>query len=265
MLFRSVSQSRYFLDGTYCEEGDENEKLSINRSFVKTYLLKIAYGCGDKVIDEIPAIYRHPFINEYTECMRRVSLLIAEKFKPFHQINVERRKLAGKNYNYEGSTLSHLNQYVENQILMKMYTSEAIAGNKLIENNSSVLCFDGIMIDKSVFNAEFNADSFIRKCEDYFISAGLKKFKLEVKKMDEYHDMMINSIKPSYDPEFDYASKYLNFEHTKRLAKLRSYKKMFKFDTFSSITKDDREKRDIIMEEIGGFYLRDFRKKMTRH
>jgi hypothetical protein len=128
----------------------------IDRSFVKTYILKISYGCGDDAVNVIKPKHRHPFIDAFVKCIRRVGSRICDLMPEFHSNNVERRAKAGKNYNLTGSTMSHLNQYVENQVLMKMYSF-------LLDNEfklKSALCFDGIMVHKKCFTVDFNKDNF---------------------------------------------------------------------------------------------------------
>jgi len=217
----------YIMKRVVDENKIEHYKNKYTYGFMKTYMLKIAYGCGDKAVDDIKEMYRHPFINKYVECMRSISTKVAEAFKPFHELNVKRRLANNKDYNLEGSTMSHLNQYVENQILMMMFKQIADEGDKINQSylNKSILCFDGIMFHKHIFTKDFNVDSFIVKSERYLHGLGLDKFKLEVKPM-ELHDTIMNALaedNAKYDKDVDYRP---IFAKSKFKAMMKYYKEL---------------------------------------
>lgn len=220
---------------------------SIDRSFVKTYILKISYGCGDDSVGVIKEKHRHPFINKFVKCIRQVGFKICSLMPAFHSINVERRKKAGKDYNMIGSTMSHLNQYIENQILMKMYSF--LPDNEFKLN--SALCFDGIMVHKKCFTVDFNKDNFISKCENWFHEMGMSKFKLEVKNMD-YHDIVLEKMKEAsveYNWGTNYISKYLSYDYERKLSLLKKHKKSFKDIGFYDELNE--EQNEILKEHIG--------------
>lgn len=236
----------------------ENGGRELSRGFLKVYMLKISYGCGDKSVDVIKPEHRHPFINEYVECMRKVGGKIMKLFASFYELNKVRRIQKGKKYNFIGSGMSHLCQYVENQILMKMYT----LGESLHQNGKSILCFDGIMIHKSAFSVDFNKDSFMKLCESYFHDKGFLSFKLEIKDMN-YGEALQRELAKSaivYKPDVDYVARWLNNEHMKRIAQLKEYAELFKDTCMNSVL--TTKQRDVLMEEVGGFEAADFRIKL---
>lgn len=219
----------------------------LERGYLKIYMLMISYGCGKGKINEIKEEHRHPFINEYVNCMKEIGEKVMKCFYSFYKLNKERRIAKEKAYNYNGSGMSHLCQYVENQILLKMYTMVS----KLHENGKSVLCFDGIMIHKDVFTTEFNQDSYIRMCESYFHSKGLEKFKLEVKEMT-YGNMLMENLKDKGCPYIEsenYVEEWFAECINSRKKELKKYKEMFKDLSMISILTE--EHKDILKKEVG--------------
>lgn len=231
---------------------------ALSRSFLKTYMLKIAYGCGDKAINEIK--FKHPFINSYVKTMRDIGVKIMNSFKSFHALNVKRRKMNGKDYNLVGSSMSHLCQYAENEILLRMYNMNS----NIHKNGGVVLCFDGLMIPRDTFNSDFTKDDFIRKCHGYFHDRGMNKFKLEIKDM-EYAKIVADNLSRDnikYDDRTDYISSWFKLEKAKRIKQLQSYEKLFKNVGFDSSSLS-MEMKNILMEEVGGFYVSDFRSRLS--
>lgn len=236
----------------YSKERGGNE---LSRDYLKVYMLKISYGCGDKSIDVIKKEHRHPFIDSYVECMRGVGAKIMKLFASFYELNKARRVEKGKRWNLIGSGMSHLCQYVENQLLLRMLK---ILEESLNESNvnylaNTILCFDGLMIYKDIFSAEFNKYAFMEKCESYFQNAGMNGFKLEVKEMD-YHDKVLNSLKESgfsYDENYNYLDKWLKKYRDDRVCKLKQIKK--KFQSVGFYSKLDQEQEQFLLEYMGSY------------
>lgn len=248
----------------------------LERGYLKVYMLMISYGCGNKKIEEIADEYRHPFIDEYVKCMRGIGQQIMKSFASFYELNKSRRLAKGKNYNFVGSGMSHLCQYVENQILLRMF--------KLLEENCSglskeflkntILCFDGLMIHKHVFSAEFNKDLFMKVCEPYFHSKGFRSFKLEVKAMD-YHDKVLDSLREnglSMEVGVNYLDKWLKQSYEDKLTNLKLLKKKFKYVGFYDVL--SKEQSDALMEymsfygcdgDVNNIRFDDFIKSVYRH
>ncbi len=233
----------------------EHGGTSLERSYLKIYMLMISYGCGKGKINEIKEEHKHPFINEYVKCMREIGEKVMKCFPSFYKLNKERRIAKGKSFNYNGSGMSHLCQYVENQILLRMFKllEENTVGVLTEHLNKTILCFDGLMIYKSLFSADFNKECFIQKCHDFFHSKGLEKFKLEVKEMD-YHDKVLKSLEESglvFKENADYLAKWVKQYHEDNLKKLKEYKNKFKYVGFYDTLDDEQQK--ILLEYMGSY------------
>jgi len=142
---------------------DLNDGLS--RDTVKKAFLAISYGCGNAKVNDL-ITHKSKFLLDFRKEITNIQTLISEKLHKFLTINTEIRNSRDKKYNYLGSTMSHICQFVENQLLMMIYNYIATKLKK--EINHCILCFDGIMIPKKSYNSEF-----LREIENVFKDAGI--------------------------------------------------------------------------------------------
>ena len=77
---------------------------------------------------------------------------ISKEFYKILEINTEQRNKRDKKYNYYASTLSHICQFVENQLLMQII--KYLQDIKTLGIQDSILCFDDIMINKCKYYDE---------------------------------------------------------------------------------------------------------------
>ena len=173
---------------------------SKNREHFKKAFLKVSYGCGDKAFDSLFDI-KTPFVEDFRKEIISIQNNISKIFSQFYKLNKANRDANNKKYNYKGSTLSHICQFVENQLLMMIYNLlEKEVGNDI---KNSILCFDGIMIDKKLYNP-----SFLDEIEFMFKSNGID-IKLSVKQMKSINlgEMGYTANRTyKYKPIMDYSS-----------------------------------------------------------
>ncbi len=205
------------------EDKEEMQEITIDTSYVKTYILKIMYGCGEKAINELCKEAREGFLEEMIKENKQIAHKLYYIFKPFSERCIERRVSQEKDYNHESGTLSHLCQYVENQLLLRMLQILVDNVNEERDAYKTILCFDGLMIHNDCFTKIFNKDSFIRKCKELIHSYDFPSFDLSIKEMD-LADKVFNSLKENrgieYDPQTSYIDKYLEEQSQSRKKKL---------------------------------------------
>lgn len=186
-----------------------NELMEMNagktREHFKKAFLKMSYGCGDNSYEkDFPN--KSEFVSNFRSEIKNIQSIICSKLYKFKQINIERRKAAGKEYNYRGSTLSHICQFVENQLLIMVYNELS----KYIDNidmADSILCFDGIMVKKSVFKEEY-----LNYCKTMFKSVGIN-MNMSIKKMTPinlYGMGYKDDIKYSYTGDVNVRDRIIN-------------------------------------------------------
>tara|TARA_R110000868_G_scaffold411584_1_gene705698 strand:+ start:1353 stop:3767 length:2415 start_codon:yes stop_codon:yes gene_type:complete len=151
-----------------------------DREFIKKYILSINYGCGDKKFNLLKN--KNNFLINYRKEIIEIQKLISSKFHKFRDINNEIRNEKKKNYNLDGSTLSHICQYVENQLLMIIINF--LQNDKEINIQDSILCFDGLMINKKKFNMDF-----LKDIENMFYQMEIP-IKMSIKDMNLDNDIL---------------------------------------------------------------------------
>lgn len=127
---------------TYVENRDEVlADISDDRDKAKTIILKLTNGGGGPGVSE----FKNHFLDDYMEEMRGIHNKFAEMFPDefkTHHTNIINSK---PEYKWDNSKASYMNIWlcrVENTILLTIH--------KLLGSpNNAVLCFDGIMVDKS--------------------------------------------------------------------------------------------------------------------
>jgi len=151
-----------------------------DREFIKKYILSINYGCGDKKYDLLKN--KNKFLIDYRKEIIEIQKNISLKFHKFKDINKEIRDEKKKYYNLYGSTLSHICQFVENQLLMIIINF--LQDEKKIDIQDSILCFDGLMLNKKKFNIEF-----LKDIENIFYQMDIP-IKMSIKKMNLDNDIL---------------------------------------------------------------------------
>ncbi len=113
------------------------------REHCKKAFLKISYGCGDEAFKEL---FKKPskMLLHFRKEIQNIQKQICEKLFKFYEINKSHRDKNNKKYNYEGSCLSHICQFVENQLLLHIFN---FINSKLKDSEikNCILCFDGMM------------------------------------------------------------------------------------------------------------------------
>lgn len=203
-------ECNYLKEYVYNREKYIKQLIKLNpecdREHFKKVFLKISYGCGDKSYNDLVK-NKSDFIKNFRKEILNIQELISKKFYKFLEINTNLRNEKNKQYNYYGSTLSHLCQFVENQLLMNII--KYLQEKKKLDLQDSILCFDGLMINKNKYD-----NSFILELETLFEEMGID-IKLSVKNMD-LDEFILK--KGSYDNKKDYKyppiieKRFLNFK-----------------------------------------------------
>lgn len=181
-----------------------------DREHFKKAFLKIGYGCSDNSYKNLVKC-RNDFIEDYRNEILEIQKLISEKFYKFLEINTKLRNEKNKKYNYYGSTLSHICQFVENQLLMHII--KYLKDNKNLDIQDSILCFDGLMINKELYKNEF-IDDLKKYFEDLDISINfstkpMDDLSKQVLKLCNYNNDKIYIYYPTYDIKYmDYNDNY---------------------------------------------------------
>lgn len=130
-----------------------------DREWFKKAFLKVSYGCGKDSYNQL-FINKTKFVENFRNEILELQEKLSKIFYKFLEINTKLRDEKNKKYNYFGSTLSHICQFVENQLLMHIIEFFKF---KNIEIDDAILCFDGLMINKS-----FYSESLILELKKYF-------------------------------------------------------------------------------------------------
>ena len=146
-----------------------------NREYFKNAFLRVSYGCTDSTFKNLIKM-KSEFIIKFRNEILYLQKEISERLYKFLDINTKIRIEKNKDYNYYGSTLSNICQFVENQLLLIIinYLKEKIKPEQL---KYSILCFDGIMLLKDSFKKEYLTD-----LEQIFNNIGIN-IKLSIKEM----------------------------------------------------------------------------------
>ena len=117
------------------------------------------------------------FITSYKNELNSIIGKIVSHFTAFNDIVKEMKKSRKQDFNINGATISHVLQYIENQLLMIIfqYIEERI-GDKVY---NSILCYDGIMILKNHYKSNWQEELENILLLEYGIA-----IKLKIKEMD---------------------------------------------------------------------------------
>ena len=151
---------------------DREAKLKLvsdNRTLAKETYLSIING-GTKLYNAIEN--KHPFIIAFKKEVYRLHLKFADTYNEMYEAHCDRREEANINYNHLGSFVNKLFCKMENKILMKVWTHYK-------KSKNVVLCFDGIMVLKSMFNV-----SDIAEIEALVLKELNINMKFSIKEMD---------------------------------------------------------------------------------
>lgn len=181
----------------------------VSRDDAKGLFLRIQYGCGQKSrnnwdhADEKPqkTIVHTAFSKEYIaffESLKKRSFL-ERAFPSFYASYAAYRREHNKEYNVFGGALSTLMQYIENKALMLVVRKLQAKPKTEPFAKSIVLCFDGLMIRKSIKRASFNFESFIEEVNRMFAEQGIPHIKMAVKEMDSQEELL-----EGYDEKVEY-------------------------------------------------------------
>jgi len=145
-----------------------------SRGKAKMIYLAINYG-GTSSYKDVPN--KTPHLLAYFKESKAIQKAVFEKLPYFSEQTRLQCKRSGKKYNFEGSCLSHVCCFIENQVLARIveYLVGQI-GHDAVHN--SVLCFDGVMIPKGS-----HEDRFLPELESIFSAMGLP-IKLSMKKFE---------------------------------------------------------------------------------
>ena len=146
----------------------------LTRGQAKMIYLSINFG-GSSKYKGVENKSQH--LMDYFKESKSIQKSIAGKLPYFAKLTQAKRKASGKSYNIEGSCLSQVCGFIENQILARMveYLVEQMGADDV---HRSVLCFDGIMIPKGS-----HEDRFLPELEAEFSAMGLP-IKLSMKKFE---------------------------------------------------------------------------------
>lgn len=175
----------------------------MSRCDVKVTLLKSIYGGSLKNIK-----VQNEFLIGFNEELKRISPLICSQLHKFLDIVTKMNTTRGKEWNNIGSCMSHICQFVENQLLMIILNKLKRDMFKDKDWKNCILCFDGIMIPKEY---EVNIDYHIRKIEESFKKMGCgDRFKLSQKRMEPI-DLSLMTISNKQIPNDKFEKVYTNY------------------------------------------------------
>lgn len=163
----------------------------LNRDIIKSTFLAIING-GSKDYNNLKV--KTEFVTKFKNEMKIITQAMVKHFAPFHKIVKEIKQKKNEDYNIEGATMSHILQYIENQVLMIMfnYIKDRIGD----EAYKCILCFDGIMIPKDLFEYDW-----VEQLEDIFTIEHGIDISLKVKEMNP-----IDLTPYGYDANTQYAT-----------------------------------------------------------
>jgi hypothetical protein len=76
----------------------------------------MSYGCGDKAFESL-FDSKTSFVDDFCNEIISIQNSISKSFSQFYKLDKANRDANNKKYNYKESTLSHICQIVENQLL----------------------------------------------------------------------------------------------------------------------------------------------------
>lgn len=239
-------ECQYLNDYVYNREKHIKDLIKLNpecdREHFKKAFLKISYGCYDKTYNELVKNKTEFIINFRNEILN-LQKIISERFFKFLEINTKLRNEKNKKYNYHGSTLSHICQFVENQLLMHMI--KYLQDEKKLDIQDSILCFDGLMLNKDKFNIDF-----LSELENMFSNMDID-IKLSVKKM-ELDEFILKKCNYNSSKEYKYVQvieqKFLDFKD-----------EYYFMDFINDLIKDDKVWRWVELEE---FFIKNVNRVM---
>lgn len=201
---------KYLNEYVYNREKYIKQLIKLNpkcdREYFKKVFLKISYGCGDKSYNDMVE-NKTDFIEKFKNEIKTIQELISKKLYRFLELNTEQRNKRNKKYNYYGSTLSHICQFVENQLLMHII--KYLQEKRNLDIQDSILCFDGIMINKNKYD-----ENIIPELEDLFNDMDIN-IKMSVKNMDLDKAILSKcdyNENKEYKYIFEIEKKYLNLK-----------------------------------------------------
>ena len=202
-------ECRYLEKYVFARDKHINSLIKLNPDFdrdqIKKYMLAINYGCGDDRYNSLPN--KNEFLIEYRKEIKIIQEQISNVFYMFRDINKENRLKRNRTDNLYGSTLSYICQFVENQLLMMVVNY--LQSDKGLDVQDSILCFDGLMINKAKFK-----DEMVKDIERLFENNGID-IKMSVKDMDLDESVLaVKKYKASTDYKVEFAidRKYLEFD-----------------------------------------------------
>ncbi len=160
---------------------------------IKTAILSVIYSADIGGSNLYKSIKKNAWIESYLKEMNKISGYICEKLSKFYEL---RKDI--KDNNIQGSTLSFISQFVENQMLLIMlnYFHDAVG----LDLSTTCLCFDGFLIKNTIDKNEVIRHLSI--LGDKFSQMGIP-MKIKVKEMTP---MPLDKYKPilHYDMNDNY-------------------------------------------------------------
>lgn len=141
----------------------------LGRDDVKTIFLALGNG---GTADYSKLENKTPFVVAYKKEVGELINRIVQHFQPFHTIVARMKRAKKQDFNINGATVSHILQYVENQLLMIIFNFlEERISDKV---QQFILCYDGIMILKSCYMPEWQQELEAIFRDEYGIDIKLK-------------------------------------------------------------------------------------------
>lgn len=218
------------------------ELLNVPREESKTIYLSLMNG-GASAFNKLEN--KPDFLNRFKEEMEKIHHLFAETNKEEFEKCKADRKSKGKDFNHEASFMNKLLCDFENKILMCMY-------GYLNTPKDAVLCFDGIMINKSTKVNLTNMEKHIKKNLDISI-------KLKIKSMNEGFNLTNANIKPFQQYS---KSKLKSYEQLKNLIIEQIEDRNHMNDYFASKMFQTMLKHDIKMIDDKWGYMYNYNKSI---
>ena len=113
------------------------------------------------------------------EELKNIRGILSVKYKSFYNLVKRVRVKNNKDFNVEGAFISHLLQFFENKIICAIFDFIRIDLNFGSHMWVSVICFDGILLPKKLWN-----ESYIEKIENYLLNILKCPLKLKVKPLN---------------------------------------------------------------------------------
>jgi P4 family phage/plasmid primase-like protien len=151
-----------------------SEKYNVTRDEAKTLFISLLYFGSFKNWVKNHEHTESSFIKSFTKELKKIGEIIYENNQELKS-NISENK---KNTNIIASVCSYFLQDYEHKILEHIYIY--CIDNGYIKNNICVLCADGIMIEKKLYNPDL-----LNKLSDYIYLKSGFKLKFTIKDMDE--------------------------------------------------------------------------------